>query len=483
MDQRGRRPLSRRTLLKAGAVVGAGLAALASPLGTRGAALARYSRWLARQPLDTRQPITLRFMTRSGPGKRAFFKAAGDAFIKLHPNVTIHYEPHVNDWYTKLQVEIAGGAPPDLVFSSDDQMASLAVRGAFVDLMPFFQADGLKKSDFWPAALNPQMLGNHLFAMPLDYGVHVLFYNKALFDRQHLRYPTDKWTWDDFVKVGRHLTIDRNGKRASEAGFQPQHVRQYAEGGALSYWFLNVLRSNGGEWATPDLSKALLDTPVAIKTFQWIADLGNKYFTSPSPRYATSLSFAMEQGNVAMTFDGTWAFDVYPFYPVTKWQQGNIDIVPFPKGSKGHPVGAEASGLNVVKGAKPQNVKWAWEYIKWMTTEPGQRLGITYGVDSVPNSRTLAEELIPTYRQPRNHKIILQLLPEAKLPFWSEAISDADLENTLVSPPYSLAPEMLEMYKGQKTAAEAMPSVNRKVQAILDRDQKLARKFGATLHL
>src|SRR5437764_11908453 len=148
VDQPGRRTLSRKTLLKAGAVAGAGLAALASPLGAHGVALARYSRWLARQPLDTTQPITLRFMTRSGPGKRAFFKAAGDAFIKLHPNVTIHYEPHVDDWYTKLQVEIAGGAPPDLVFSSDDQMASLAVRGAFVDLLPFFEADGLKKSDF-----------------------------------------------------------------------------------------------------------------------------------------------------------------------------------------------------------------------------------------------------------------------------------------------------------------------------------------------
>ena len=128
-DRFVKRPLSRRTLLKAGAAAGAGLVVLASPLGARGVALARYSQRLAGQPLDTTQPLTLRFMTRSGPGKRAFFKAAGDAFTKLHPNVTIHYEPHVDDWYTKLQVEIAGGAPPDLVFSSDDQMASLAVRG------------------------------------------------------------------------------------------------------------------------------------------------------------------------------------------------------------------------------------------------------------------------------------------------------------------------------------------------------------------
>src|SRR5437868_928758 len=48
-----------------------------------------------------------------------------------------------------------------------------------------------------------------------------------------------------------------------------------------------------------------------------------------SPRYATSLAFALEQGNVAMHFDSTWSFASYPHYPVTKWQQGNIDIVPF----------------------------------------------------------------------------------------------------------------------------------------------------------
>jgi ABC-type glycerol-3-phosphate transport system substrate-binding protein len=187
----GKRPLSRKTFLKAGVAAGAGLAALASPLGARGVALARHSRWLADQPLDTTQPITLRFMTRAGPGYHAFFKAAGDAFSKKYPNVTIKYEPHDQDYATKLQVEIAGGAPPDLVFSADDNMFSFAVRGAWVDLLPFFKKDGLKRSDFWPAAIDPQFLGSHLFAMPLDYGMHIMAYNKELFDRQHLHYPTN----------------------------------------------------------------------------------------------------------------------------------------------------------------------------------------------------------------------------------------------------------------------------------------------------
>jgi ABC-type glycerol-3-phosphate transport system substrate-binding protein len=191
----------------------------------------------------------------------------------------------------------------------------------------------------------------------------------------------------------------------------------------------------------------------------------------------------MEQGNVAMHFDGTWQFSVYPHYSVTKWNQGNIDIVPFPKGTKKRSVGAEASGTVIPAGIKQGNVKWAWEFVKYMTTDAGQRMGFGYGVDTIPNTVKLTQELVPTYRLPKNHKIIMELLPQAMLPFWCEAISDQEIEAILVNSPYSPAPELYDMYKGKKTAAQAIPSVAQKVQAYLNQDQQLARKFGVKLHL
>src|SRR5712692_9424910 len=90
-DQLGSRHLSRKGLLKAGAAAGAGLAALSSPLGARGVALANYSRRLARQPLDTSTPVNLSFMVRAGPGYHAFFFKAGEIFSKQYPNVSIKY--------------------------------------------------------------------------------------------------------------------------------------------------------------------------------------------------------------------------------------------------------------------------------------------------------------------------------------------------------------------------------------------------------
>ncbi len=475
--------LSRRKLLETGAVAGAGLAALSSPLGPMGVALARRSEQIARMPLNPQDSVTLRFMTRGGPGYEAFFKDAANRFMKAHSNVAISIEPHDNDWDTKLKVEMAGGSPPDLVFHADDYLFSYAARGSLMDLAPFFKQAGLKKSDFWPAAINPQFLGNHLFAMPLDYGLHALFYNKALFDQQHISYPTDKWTWNDFTQAGRRLTLDRSGKRASDSGFDPNHVKQYGAQNGLYYWAGTILRSNGGSWATPDMTKATLDTPVAIKTFQWLADLGTRWFVIGSPLYAASQSFDIDNNNIAMQVDGTWKFSEFPHYPNLNWSKGNMDIAPIPLGSKGRVSGAEASGLVIPAGIKSTNAKWAWEFIKWMTTDEGQRVAFSYGVASIPNSPKLAQELIPQMKLPNNRKIILELLPQAQIPMWQQAISDQELENTLLLNPWSPAPEMLDLYKGRKTAAQAMPIVNKRIQKLLDNDQQLAKKFGVKLHL
>jgi len=71
-------------------------------------------------------------------------------------------------------------------------------------------------------------------------------------------------------------------------------------------------------------------------------------------------------------------------------------------------------------------------------------------------------------------------LPQAGIPFWCEAISDAELEGILITSPW---PDMLRLYSGQESAKTVMPRVARKVNAILAADQAKAKQFGATLHL
>ena len=109
----------------------------------------------------------------------------------------------------------------------------------------FWRSSGLKESDYWPNAIGPQKLGSHLFAMPLDYGMWMLQYNKELFDRAHLRYPDLSWTWDTFVRVCRLLTRDNKGRNPTHPKFDPHHVVQYGNDGGLTWSWNVLLRSQG----------------------------------------------------------------------------------------------------------------------------------------------------------------------------------------------------------------------------------------------
>ncbi len=460
LNQPWGRQLSRRGMIKAGA-------ALMATSVTSSLPMVRAAR-AEQRAADT---TTIRFMSRGGAGYEKYFRDAAARFQKLHPEIQIKIEPQDQNYKDKLKVEIAGGTAPDMVFSSDDSMFSFASRGALLDLTKYWQASGLKKSDYWPAAINPQSLGPHLFAMPLDYGMWMLQYNKAIFDRAHLRYPDLSWTWDDFVRVTRKLTIDNKGRTAEDHNFDPHHVKQYGNDGGLSSFAWNVLlRSQGLEWATPDLSKCLLDDPRVIAQFQWIADLGNKYYLTPSPQFPTGINWDMGQGNLATMFGGSW--DISNGWTVP-W-----DTTGFPKGKAGRAVVAEASGL--VIPAQASHPDQAWEFIKWMSTAPGQQMALDYGVATIPSLKSLAQKAMPRVKAPAHAPLILDLLPKAGLPFWCEAISDAELEDILTN---LSGPDMEPLYAGKETAATVMPRVARKVNALLASDRTLAKKFGATLHL
>jgi ABC-type glycerol-3-phosphate transport system substrate-binding protein len=129
------------------------------------------------------------------------------------------------------------------------------------------------------------------------------------------------------------------------------------------------------------------------------------------------------------------------------------------------------------QAAHPQE---AWQFLRWMGTEPGQKMAFDAGVATIPSIKSLARKVMPTVKVPPHGPLVLDLLPKAGLPFWCEAISDAELEGILITSPW---PDMTRLYAGQESATTVMPRVARQVNALLTSDQTIAKKFGVTLHL
>ena len=111
---------------------------------------------------------------------------------------------------------------------------------------------------------------------------HFIFYNFTIFtlsmtlifiisacDRAGLTYPpatvAEAWSWEEFVAICQKLTTDRNGYEATNPNFEVEHIITYAVAFPQSELFLlPFIYSNGGQVASDDGQKLLLNQPAAI---------------------------------------------------------------------------------------------------------------------------------------------------------------------------------------------------------------------------
>src|SRR5919199_1940870 len=184
-------------------------------------------------------PVSLRFMTRGSDGYKAWFTQMAGLFHQRNTRVTVEVE-HVTgspNYHEKLITQQAAGDPPDTVFTTNDYMFEEAAKGMLLDITSYFNKSKIKKTDYYTAALEPQFLRGKLFAMPVDYGEWLLWYNVEMLKKAGVPTPTDKWTWDDYRKYAQKMTLDKNGKSADQPGFDPTQVVQYgAERNFESAW-------------------------------------------------------------------------------------------------------------------------------------------------------------------------------------------------------------------------------------------------------
>ncbi len=48
--------------------------------------------------------------------------------------------------------------------------------------------------------------GGDMYGLPSDAQSQIIAYNKKMFDDAGVAYPTDDWTWDDLVEMGKKIT-------------------------------------------------------------------------------------------------------------------------------------------------------------------------------------------------------------------------------------------------------------------------------------
>jgi multiple sugar transport system substrate-binding protein len=230
------------------------------------------------------------------------FDAFAKKFVEQYPN--IKYVPqHIagNEWLQKIQVEAAGGTLADAFWMpSIGLFGQFAHQGLLLALDPQVQAQKFDLKVFYPAAVQGLTKEGKLYGIPwiVHPGRTGLYYNKPLFDAGGVKYPDEKWTYQDLADAATKLTKQSGGKY-EQYGYQP---------GTEMWSYIVVMRGYGGDYLDPAGQKVTIDAPASTKAIQeGVADFMSKYKSSPTPDVVEGGSPQMfASKKLAMFQSGYW---------------------------------------------------------------------------------------------------------------------------------------------------------------------------------
>ena len=129
----------------------------------------------------------------------------------------------VVDWdnyWTLLEAGASGGQMPDVFWMHSNTAQMYMENDLLLNLDSYIEADDtidLSKYYEGVVKLYNRADNGSQYALPKDHDTIALLYNKALFDKYGVEYPTDDWTWEDLQKAAAAIT--EAGKADQVYGF------------------------------------------------------------------------------------------------------------------------------------------------------------------------------------------------------------------------------------------------------------------------
>jgi len=138
----------------------------------------------------------------------AYYKPIIDAYQAKTPNVTIRMvDLGSADFMTALQTQLASGSSEfDVVTIKDiPGYNNLVKKNMIVNLNDYIAKDKVN-TKLYGGTAEQITVGGNLYALPFRSDFWVLFYNKALFDKAGVPYPTNDLTFAQYDALARKMT-------------------------------------------------------------------------------------------------------------------------------------------------------------------------------------------------------------------------------------------------------------------------------------
>jgi len=277
-----------------------------------------------------------------------------DVYGVKHPGVKLEPVVIPEDQYSqKLTQMLSAGNAPDILISWEGDLQTFAKGKKVIALDDYVaKSKTITEDDFIPAVKELKKLNGATYGLPYGYASEILYYNKELFDKAKVAYPTNDWTMDDFKQATEKLTVVENGKT----------VQFGADGMSFVGGWWSGIGAQGDNIVSSDGKLEIGDGAKKFLTIQKEL-VDKKSIPVPSADSAGADLFA--SGKAAMTRTGSWMVSSYKDLTF-KW-----DIAELPKGVKDYTT--LHTGMYCIPEST-KNKQAAWEAIEWLMGDEGQAL-------------------------------------------------------------------------------------------------------------
>jgi ABC-type glycerol-3-phosphate transport system substrate-binding protein len=285
-------------------------------------------------------------------------RAAVDAFNRAQDRIRVIQEDDAAMSTAvstqKALTAAAGGIPPDVMWNSYSQVATLFTAAATSDLNPLLKGDKLwpaQQKDIIPRMLESVLWKGHLTGIPIYTNGTLMAYPPALFDGAAGAKIKPGWSWNDFLEVAHPVTNppDRYALLIARGSGTSNPITPY---NTFNSWF----GTTGGRIFSADSQKVTLSTDGARATMQFLLDLVNRGLAPAVP----PAGYSFVNGTVVFA-------DASPGSPTTFRSQGITEF-----GIVGYPVRAVRSStcgghtFTVFRGAPRVRQEAATLMARWV---------------------------------------------------------------------------------------------------------------------
>jgi multiple sugar transport system substrate-binding protein len=296
--------LTRRQVLKMGGMLAAGVSA-SSLLAACGKSSSSTSSSGGKKslifstPTDATSTINL-------------FKTYCQDFAKSTPGTSVSVVENGSGNFDQwLQAHLAAHNAPDVLRMTPTEVGPYIANGSLIDIKEYLPSN--YGDDFNPTFWSQVAKDDKVYGVPQCVDTTAIYYRTDMLSKIDARIPTsptDAWTWDEFIDIGRKVKA-QTGKYAFSFDWGPE----------AGYYWLPVLYQHGGALVESDLKTPAIQNAAGVEAIEWTRQWFTDGLISPSNSMQasteTSVVNLFTTGIVGMMVNGDWE--------LTNVQAGGLD--------------------------------------------------------------------------------------------------------------------------------------------------------------